>query len=252
MAALIVVLLIHEAGHYVAMRALNYRNLRILLIPLFGAAVVGHNYNVAGWKKAIVSLAGPVPGIALGIGLGITAAIYELSALRGLASLMLFINVLNLLPFLPLDGGVLLHATVFCRHPWVEVAFRAVCIAVLLAAAALLGIWVLGAIAVLMTMGVPSLLRLWRVTRRVRARGLLPGADDNRHIPPATVLAIVEETRRESGGRVRKPALPTFVLGVFERINARPPGAGVTVLLLAAHAWVFVVGLVAWALLQPL
>ena len=53
------------------MRIFHYRNLRMFFIPLFGAAVTGRNWNVPGWKKALVSLAGPLPGIALGIFLGV-------------------------------------------------------------------------------------------------------------------------------------------------------------------------------------
>src|SRR5262245_26006745 len=42
---LVPVLLFHEAGHWVAMRAFGYRNLRMFFIPFLGAAVSGRNYN---------------------------------------------------------------------------------------------------------------------------------------------------------------------------------------------------------------
>src|SRR5437870_3320292 len=67
---IIPILLFHELGHYVAMRWFGYRNLRMFFIPFFGAAVSGQNYNVPGWKKAVVALAGPVPGIVVGAVLG--------------------------------------------------------------------------------------------------------------------------------------------------------------------------------------
>ena len=63
---LLPVLFFHELGHYVAMRMFNYRNVRMFFIPFFGAAVAGRHYNVPGWKKVVVSLMGPVPGIILG------------------------------------------------------------------------------------------------------------------------------------------------------------------------------------------
>src|SRR5262249_41026480 len=63
---LVPVVFFHELGHYLAMLAFGYRNLRMFFIPFFGAAVSGQHYNVAGWKKALVALAGPVPGIAVG------------------------------------------------------------------------------------------------------------------------------------------------------------------------------------------
>ena len=39
----------------------------MFFIPLFGAAVSGKSINISNAKKAIVSLAGPLPGIILGI-----------------------------------------------------------------------------------------------------------------------------------------------------------------------------------------
>ena len=54
------VLFFHEMGHFVAMRCFGYRNLRMFFIPFLGAAVTGQHYNVAGWKKTVVSLMGPV------------------------------------------------------------------------------------------------------------------------------------------------------------------------------------------------
>ena len=74
---IIPVLLFHEGGHWAAMRLFRYRNLRMFFIPLFGAAVTGQNWNVAGWKKALVSLAGPLPGIALGVVLGIAGLVLK-------------------------------------------------------------------------------------------------------------------------------------------------------------------------------
>ena len=61
-AVLVGALLFHEGGHYVAMRAFGYRNLRMFFIPFFGAAVSGLNPRAAGWQKALVALAGPLPG----------------------------------------------------------------------------------------------------------------------------------------------------------------------------------------------
>ena len=67
---LLPVLFIHEFGHYLAMKIFNYRNLRMFFIPFLGAAVSGQHFNVPGWKKTIVSLMGPVPGIILGVIIG--------------------------------------------------------------------------------------------------------------------------------------------------------------------------------------
>src|SRR5215475_12594763 len=71
---LIGVLLFHELGHFAAMKAFGYTDLKIFFIPFFGAAVSGHASGIAPWKRAVVALAGPVPGIVvavLGVWLGV-------------------------------------------------------------------------------------------------------------------------------------------------------------------------------------
>jgi hypothetical protein len=45
------------------MRIFHYRDVRMFFIPFFGAAVSGRHYNIAGWKKAVVSMMGPVPAL---------------------------------------------------------------------------------------------------------------------------------------------------------------------------------------------
>lgn len=121
---LIPVLAIHELGHFLAMRWFGYRNLRMFFIPFFGAAVSGRHYNVAGWKKAVVALAGPVPSIILAAVLGGMALFFQQPQLAGAALLMLILNGFNLLPLLPLDGGWVVHAVLFVRNPLLDVGFR--------------------------------------------------------------------------------------------------------------------------------
>ena len=87
------------------MRIFGYRNLRMFFIPLFGAAVSGQNFNVAGWKKALVSLAGPVPGILIGTAMAIVALRVDQPWMEKAAMLAVVVNSINLLPFVPLDGG---------------------------------------------------------------------------------------------------------------------------------------------------
>src|SRR5581483_4306602 len=92
LAVLVPVLLFHELGHYVAMRCFGYRNLRMFFIPFFGAAVAGKHYNISGWKKAIVALAGPVPGILVGAVLGIFGMVLHQSTVTEAATLMMILN----------------------------------------------------------------------------------------------------------------------------------------------------------------
>jgi hypothetical protein len=56
------VLSFHELGHLVAMRAFGYQDTRIFFIPFFGAAAAGRKHDATGAERAMVLLAGPLPG----------------------------------------------------------------------------------------------------------------------------------------------------------------------------------------------
>ncbi|WP_455220814.1 hypothetical protein [Kaarinaea lacus] len=119
------VILFHELGHIAAMYAFKYRNLQILFIPLLGGAATGDKGDVAIWKQAVVYLMGPLPGIFLGIGLIALYQIYQAPWLYETAIIMLVINYLNLLPFMPLDGGHIIRLTIMERFPTGKLVFSA-------------------------------------------------------------------------------------------------------------------------------
>ncbi|WP_455219566.1 hypothetical protein [Kaarinaea lacus] len=117
------VILFHELGHIAAMYAFKYRDLQILFIPLLGAAATGKKDDVAVWKQVIVYLMGPLPGILVGIGLIILHHSYQAPWLYETAIIMLVINYLNLLPFVPLDGGHIVRLTIMERFPTGKLLF---------------------------------------------------------------------------------------------------------------------------------
>jgi Zn-dependent protease len=238
---LVPILLFHEAGHYLAMRAFGYRNLRMFFIPLFGAAVSGQNYNVAGWKKVVVSLMGPVPGIVLGTVLGIAGVVLKQEWLTKAATLTLILNAINLVPVLPLDGGWVAHALLFSRHWLADVLFRG------LASLALVGIglaigdrilWILGGF---MLLGLPIAYRVAGVTRDLRREGFAPVSPDDQTIPPhaaATIagrLRATASTRAGGAGASNTKLIAQQTLQVFEALNARPPGVAASLGLAAVH-----------------
>ncbi|MEO0532128.1 MAG: site-2 protease family protein, partial [Planctomycetota bacterium] len=129
---LVPILLVHEAGHFLAMKMFDYRNVRMFFIPLFGAAVTGRHYDVPGWKRVVTSLMGPVPGILIGVGLGVIAMIKQQDLLMEAAVLTVILNGFNLLPSLPLDGGWVLHGLLFSRHAFLDLLSRLLGIGLLL------------------------------------------------------------------------------------------------------------------------
>lgn len=111
---LVLILLIHEAGHYLAMRYFRYHETGIFFIPLLGAFVSGSKRIISQQESAIIILAGPLPGILLGLSLSMLTKTLSLEPTVGAtldwsAMALILLNGLNLLPLYPLDGGQLLN-----------------------------------------------------------------------------------------------------------------------------------------------
>jgi stage IV sporulation protein FB len=108
------VVVFHELGHFFAMKLYNYTDLGIFFIPLVGAYASGKKQEVSQLQSSVILLAGPVPGIIIGIILQLTATYItsdpsQLDFLDKVSRILIFLNLLNLLPIYPLDGGQLLN-----------------------------------------------------------------------------------------------------------------------------------------------
>lgn len=232
---LIPVLLFHEAGHWVAMRLCKYRNLRMFFIPFFGAAVTGQNWNVPGWKKALVSLAGPMPGIFLGAALAIVTIFVKVAWINKLAMILLVLNGINLLPVLPLDGGRVLHSVLFCRHRWLDIAFR------VMAVLGLIGIAMLGSgqfmipLIVIMAITLPVAFKLAKVTDDLRHADLPAPLPDEDRIPTQTAQTIISAVKAALPKNTSNKICAQHVVNVFETLNAKPPGVLATLALIATQ-----------------
>ena len=105
---LVGVLFLHELGHYIGMKKFDYRNVRMLFVPILGAFVHGKKDKYSQRETMLVVALGPIPGAIIG-----ALCIYFSSSLGSpelflLGVLFSALNVLNLLPIDPLDGGQLL------------------------------------------------------------------------------------------------------------------------------------------------
>ncbi|MGZ8509036.1 MAG: site-2 protease family protein [Chitinophagaceae bacterium] len=109
------IVIIHELGHFLAMKYYRYSDLGIFFIPLLGAYVSGTKREVSQIQSSIILLAGPLPGIIIGIILHFidnnsSAGYYPFDiSLSQIALLFIILNLINLLPVYPLDGGQLLN-----------------------------------------------------------------------------------------------------------------------------------------------
>jgi stage IV sporulation protein FB len=122
------IVLIHEMGHFLAMKAFRYKDLGIFFIPLLGAYVSGSKREVSQRESAIILLAGPLPGIILGT---IFYFLYKQDPTLQLGSIYLdkialsfiLLNMINLLPIYPLDGGQLLNRVYLEEESWIGKGF---------------------------------------------------------------------------------------------------------------------------------
>ena len=110
------IVVFHELGHFLAMKVFDYKELGIFFIPLLGAYASGTKREISQKQSAIILLAGPMPGIILGIILYLLTnnrfaelPYQTFGLLQITATLLIFLNVLNLLPVYPLDGGQLVN-----------------------------------------------------------------------------------------------------------------------------------------------
>ena len=113
-AGFVVLLFVHEMGHVVQLRREGIEASAPVFIPFFGAAVWSKSLGDNALAEARVGLAGPVLG-----SLGAAACIPIASATgsdfwRALAFTGFFLNLFNLLPVVPLDGGRAMAA----MAPW--------------------------------------------------------------------------------------------------------------------------------------
>ncbi len=101
----VLLLLVHEMGHVFQLRREGIEASAPMFIPFLGAVVAAKSMGDDAGAEARVGLAGPVLGsIASLVPLGIYLATGE-EFWRALAYIGFFLNLFNLLPVLPLDGG---------------------------------------------------------------------------------------------------------------------------------------------------
>jgi Zn-dependent protease len=104
-AGFVVLLFVHEMGHVIALRREGIPSSAPMFIPFMGAVITARSLGDNALAEARVGLAGPILG---SIGAAAVAVVGELTGsnlLIALAYFGFFINLFNLLPVVPLDGG---------------------------------------------------------------------------------------------------------------------------------------------------
>ena len=101
----VAMLLIHEMGHYVAARQRGIDVGMPTFIPFIGAWVELKNRPHDAETEAYIGLAGPLLGTVGAIGAYFLARNYGTSWLLAVSYTGFFINLINMIPLPPLDGG---------------------------------------------------------------------------------------------------------------------------------------------------
>lgn len=217
------VLFVHELGHLVAMKMFGYKNVQMFYIPFLGAAVTGRHYNVEGWKKAIVSLAGPVPSIGIGVLISIVAIVTQWGWAEKLAVITLMINGFNLLPFLPLDGGWVAHTTLFSRSRYLDMGYRIFAVLMTFLVVLLLQARGMIVVAIGMAIALPAAWKTMLVVDQLRDQPL-PEATDNQ-IPTGAIQRIAKMLQEVKLPAANVKQLASVTVQVYEQLSAKPPSA---------------------------
>jgi Zn-dependent protease len=110
----VVLLFVHEMGHVIQLRREGIEASAPMFVPFLGAVVMSKSLGENALAEARVGLAGPVLGTA---GAAVCLVIGEAANsdfFRALAYVGFFLNLFNLLPVVPLDGGRAMAA----MAPW--------------------------------------------------------------------------------------------------------------------------------------
>lgn len=192
------ILLLHELGHFAAMKLFGYQDVRLFFVPFLGAAVAGRSESGSIAQRITVCLAGPLPGIAIAIVLWISGLTTNNETVSAAVVMLLVINGFNLLPILPLDGGWLIQTLLLARRPWLELTFRCVTIAILLAIATATKTWLLALIAIPFATGLKSAFHFCRIQSRLASATTKMAFAEN---TPSNEM-ILQEVRNEFPGAI--------------------------------------------------
>lgn len=118
-AMLIIMIFIHEYGHYIAMKQCGIKTKGIYLIPFLGGAAIAEEDFKTRRDEAYIALMGPWFGFGISFLTGLLYYVTDNPLFAAGAVWMAMINLFNLLPINPLDGGRVLKSITFSLHSWV-------------------------------------------------------------------------------------------------------------------------------------
>jgi Zn-dependent protease len=101
----VLLILVHELGHFVEAHRQGLNPSLPVFIPFLGAYVAMKNSPFDPWRNLLVSAAGPFAGGLASLGVWIAGEAMDSRLLIALAYTGFLLNLFNLIPLRPLDGG---------------------------------------------------------------------------------------------------------------------------------------------------
>ena len=117
-AGFVVLMFVHECGHLVAARRCGLKVGMPVFIPFMGAAIALKEAPRNAWIEAQVGIGGPLMGTAGALACLLAYEFVPNPIFLGLAFAGFWLNLFNLIPIVPLDGGRVVTAI----SPWLWVA----------------------------------------------------------------------------------------------------------------------------------
>jgi Zn-dependent protease len=157
--ALIAVLVFHEYGHLRAMKKFGIPTKGMYLIPFVGGLAVGDKPKTQ-WQDVYISMMGPVFGLIMTLVFYIAYLITKSHFAGLVASTSALLNLFNLIPVYPLDGGRVVKALVFSGRNYLALVALLV-----ISALCFVGAWSLGFyfFTFFIVLGVVDIVAGWRV-----------------------------------------------------------------------------------------
>ena len=112
----VLLILVHELGHYIEARRQGLSPALPVFIPFLGAYVALRGQPFDPWRNALVSIAGPIAGGLAALACLLYGEATGSDLMLALAYAGFFLNLINLLPVGFLDGGHVLRSWRVLRH----------------------------------------------------------------------------------------------------------------------------------------
>jgi Zn-dependent protease len=113
----VLMILVHELGHGYAMKKQGVNAGWPIFIPFFGAMIAMKGTPQDRDAEAKIAYGGPLAGTAVALAAALLGLVLDSRGLIALAYTGFFLNLFNLTPLSPLDGGRVAQA--FSRRAWV-------------------------------------------------------------------------------------------------------------------------------------